>query len=143
MEGRLKRVHRESTASPPSPLRDSRAGFSWPKHGHSMSYHIGQDTTCAKPLLTSCLRDGTKLSAQGCRCRISWRGNGCGTAHLGFQCVDLFPRRAPLLSLLDRGNVVLSGVGVSCPPSFVPSAKKSCPIGFDLDVKLMSNWTYN
>ena len=30
-----------------------------------MSYHLGQHTTCAKHLLTSCLRDGTKLSTQG------------------------------------------------------------------------------
>ena len=34
-------------------------------HGHNMSYHLGQHTTCAKHLLTSCLRDGTKLSTQG------------------------------------------------------------------------------
>ena len=59
------RVHRGSTAGPPSPIHDRSVGQSWPKHGHNMSYHVGQHTTCAKHLLTSCLRDGTKLSTQG------------------------------------------------------------------------------
>ena len=38
---------------------------------------------------------------------------------------------------------VLSRVGVSCPHSFAPSAKKNCPIGIELDVKLRSNWMQN
>ena len=92
LEGRLKRVHRESTASPPSPLHDSSAGFSWPKHGHSMSYHIGQATTCAKPLLTSCLRDGTKLSTQGWANsafdRTCWRASPHG-ADISLQTTSL------------------------------------------------------
>ena len=61
-------------------------------HGHNMSYHNGQHTTCAKHLQTSCLRDGTKLSTQGWANsafdRTCWRARPHG-ADISLQTTSL------------------------------------------------------